>query len=228
MALIKLGAFVTEISGKIGGTIFSRSKGGTYAKNRVIPLNPQTTAQTLVRQAFGAIAQAWRNLTATQRSAFDAAANGYPYQNRLGESKVLSGSALHQQLNLNLNSINAANINSPLAPSTVEDGTITALSCESGGDISLTVLAVGGSTATDWSLEATPSVSNGVSNVSNKFRKIGVIPFASAGLPFDATTLYETVFGLPLVGSNVSFRIKPVNRLTGQSGVAYDKVTVVI
>lgn len=230
MALIKLGAFVTEISGKIGGTIFSRSKGGAYAKNRVIPTNPQTQAQQLVRQVFGAIAQAWRGLTGAQRLSWDAAVDDYPYQNRLGEQKTLSGVGLHQQLNLNLNSVGATLLNSPLSPALVNSASAIVLVMAAVGVSGQTidVTLADPSVDTDFSIEATESVSVGVTNTSNRFKRIGVLTAADAGSPFSIKTAYEAVFGSPLVGARINVRLKPVNKLTGQAGTASTQTTIVV
>ena len=52
MALIKTGPAVAVISGSVGGTVFSRNKGGAYMRNRSIPVNPQSAAQVVVRAAM--------------------------------------------------------------------------------------------------------------------------------------------------------------------------------
>src|SRR3990172_5110235 len=59
-ALIKMsGVGITEASGKLGGQVFTRNKGGAVLRNRVVGTNPQTVAQQAVRAIFGAISSAW-------------------------------------------------------------------------------------------------------------------------------------------------------------------------
>lgn len=227
-ALIKMGAFVTDISGKIGGTIFSRGRGGAYAKNKVIPLNPQTQAQQLVRQGFGALSAVWRGLLEIQRKAWDAATDDYPYQNRLGETKFLSGFGLHQQINLSLGTINKPRILIPLAPALVNAIASMVVVITAGGVKTINATKLGVSADTDWSVEATESVSPGVSNVSNRFKRIAVLTDADTGAAFDIDAAYTAVFGEPLVGSRVTIRLKPVNKNTGQSGVFSTQSTIVV
>ena len=92
MALIKLGALVSNISGSIGGTTFARNRGGAYIRNRTVPLNPQSPRQTLVRQVFGQLSNVWSTiLTATQRTAWELYASNVPLTNALGEDRNVSG-----------------------------------------------------------------------------------------------------------------------------------------
>ena len=109
MLLIKWsGIGITEARGRAGGTIFSKNKGGHYAKNFTNPNNPQSPAQQAVRGIFGDLSQAWRQLTQVQRDAWDEAAPTFPVINKLGEVIFLSGQGLHMQLNLNLEAVDQA------------------------------------------------------------------------------------------------------------------------
>lgn len=234
-ALIKLGAFIEDISGKVGGTIFSRNKGGAYAKNRVVPLNPQSSAQNLVRSKFASLSQNWKNLDEEQRAAWNAITSEYQYVNRLGEQKTLSGKALFQKLNENLLNIDEATIDNPLQP----EGTNGIISEED----SLSILQDAGGTELaefNWTLnvenpdgnsryviEATKPLSAGVSNPSGRFRKIDVVDETTATIGIGAGSNYVDKFGLPPIGSKVFVRIKPVNVDTGENGSWYSGSTIV-
>ncbi len=85
------GMGVVDGAGKIGGTVASKNKGGTYLKVKAIPANPRYSAQTIIRNTFGSAAQAWRELEENQRTAWNALAPTIPYNNRFGQSKILSG-----------------------------------------------------------------------------------------------------------------------------------------
>lgn len=103
MAKIKLSSVgITNISGKAGGSIYSRNRGGAYVKNFAVPTNPNTTFQQNVRNIFGGIAQAWRALTEEQRSSFNALAPLYTARDVFGDGLTYTGSQLHQKLNGNL------------------------------------------------------------------------------------------------------------------------------
>lgn len=92
MALIKLGGGVADIRGSIGGTVFSKNRYGSYARNRTIPVDPGSTAQTKIRAVMGQVRDAWFNtLTTAQRAAWATYAANVQVQNRLGESITLTG-----------------------------------------------------------------------------------------------------------------------------------------
>ena len=66
----------TELSGSMGGTIASSSRGGLgYFRVRRVPGNPRSPGQTIVRTILSAIAAAWAGtLTGPQRAAWEAIA----------------------------------------------------------------------------------------------------------------------------------------------------------
>lgn len=92
MALIKLGGGVADIRGSIGGTVFSKNRYGSYTRNRTIPVDPGSTAQTKIRATLGQVRDAWFNtLSAAQRAAWATYASNVQVLNRLGESITLTG-----------------------------------------------------------------------------------------------------------------------------------------
>lgn len=94
-----MSAIVADASGKVGGNVFSNNRGGSYVRSWKKPTNPNTPKQAAQRGIFGTVATQWRELTEGQRQTFLANADNYPYVNRLGETKVLTGAQLYQKLN---------------------------------------------------------------------------------------------------------------------------------
>lgn len=79
-------------SGSIGGTVWSRNRFGAYARNRSVPVNPNTDRQVAVRNLVKALTIAWANvLTQQQRDAWDEYAANVDWLNRLGQSVNLTG-----------------------------------------------------------------------------------------------------------------------------------------
>lgn len=70
MARIVGGSPMGELSGKMGGFVFSRNKSGPYIRQYVVPVNPNTLAQIGSRANFGTAAAAWHNLTNIQKMAW--------------------------------------------------------------------------------------------------------------------------------------------------------------
>jgi hypothetical protein len=91
MALIKTGGGIAEIRGSIGGTVFSRGRYGAIARNRSIPVQPNSIRQVDQRSLFASVVAAWAALTANQRSAWNALGAALAMVNRLGETMYLSG-----------------------------------------------------------------------------------------------------------------------------------------
>lgn len=91
MALIKFGAGVVQMAGKIAGTVFSRNRYGSYARAGTKPTNPNTERQSEVRAAIGLLNHYWQTtLNDAQRTAWGAYANNVPMVNRLGETQNFS------------------------------------------------------------------------------------------------------------------------------------------
>lgn len=99
MALIKLGAFITQISGKVGGQSFASGRGGSYIKN----IGSYTTKKTALTSSkltnFSFLAGQWKLLTQIQRDGWAESAKKFPYTNRLGELKEYSGYVLFIKFN---------------------------------------------------------------------------------------------------------------------------------
>jgi hypothetical protein len=73
MARILLSAIVTEIRGKIGGTVFQAGQGGFQAKRLVTPRDPQIHAQITNRNNFLAGINQWGTLTSTEMGSWNGA-----------------------------------------------------------------------------------------------------------------------------------------------------------
>lgn len=99
MALINPGVGASAISGKLGGQVFARNKGGAYVRNQGATINPQTPAQTAVRSAFGTLATRWQGLTDAERLAWKVYADNTPVPGRF-QPILLSGLSMYQKCNV--------------------------------------------------------------------------------------------------------------------------------
>lgn len=218
MAKIKLSALISEMRGKLNGSVFSRNRGGAYIRTKVTPLNPQTLAQTLVRSSFTAVSQSWKALTQGQRDAWDSSVNNFIGTDIFGDQKTPSGFNLFMGLNKNLLDVGAATLTLPPVPGSVQAFTSLDLAADTGGgSFDMTANAA---VAADTSIKvfATPGVSPGKSFVKSEFRQIGVLP-AAALAANDFSTEYIATFGLlASAGLKVFIKYVPVNTITGQTG----------
>jgi hypothetical protein len=80
------------MSGSAGGNTYSRNRFGAYMRNRTVPINPQSAAQSRARNAVGLLAQRWfSTLTAAQRAAWGTYADNVAMLNKLGEPIHITG-----------------------------------------------------------------------------------------------------------------------------------------
>lgn len=212
---------------KLNGTVFSKNRYGAYARTKVTPVNPQTADQTTVRSRFGNRSASWRGLTDEQRQSWIDGAAGFPVFDIFGNSKILSGQALYNKLNLNLAKIGAAAIATCPVAVAIPQHAITGLTAEVGGgqiivDFAPTPVPAGFALVTD----ATPLFGAGVSFVKNLFRQIQVSAAATA-TGVDVFGTWSAKFGALVAGQKISVRQYLVSTTTGQSGVASSAVTTV-
>lgn len=239
MALIKMSSIgITAISGKAGGSVYSRNRGGEYIKNFVMPTNTITQARQAVRAVFGTLASAWRALTQSDRNTWIEQAPNYLRTNAFGDKKQLQPNALFVGQNTNLLNAGLSQINQITAPQGT-NGIVSAgsSSFDLGGGSELWDfvfdLEMGNGvsgTANHYVLEATPPHSQSKRNVDNEYRVLAKTTDLSATAPSgtqitqsaffndasEAGGAYMAKFGNPVEGDVVSYRVKAINPATGE------------
>lgn len=93
MARIIYTALVDHIAGSIQGTTFQRNAYGYTIKGKPNMVKPNTSRQNRRKRSFSGASQAWRTLSDSDRSAWDAYANAFPIPSRKNPSAYLSGVA---------------------------------------------------------------------------------------------------------------------------------------
>lgn len=226
MALIKTSAVVGEVSGKVGGNVFARNKGGAYVRNYTKPINPGTPDQTLVRSLFSNANQDWRALTDAERTGWNQLAESRTFKNRLGDDIKLSGIALFIKASQNVKNANrnktgaipaiAAPPADVLAPPMPLDFNIAVDYVTS--VLAMTISAPGQpSTPTNnaFVLEATVGLPPSKINATLDFRYIKSFDGGDSWDGEDFTADYQAVFGDPPVGSFVHARAKAIDETNG-------------
>lgn len=89
MALFK--SIRGEMSGTIGGEVYSRNRGGTYIRAWARPTNPNSPAQQAVRTNLADVVVMWMGLTALQRASWETYGANVAMTNRLGDTVYLTG-----------------------------------------------------------------------------------------------------------------------------------------
>lgn len=213
MALVKFGGGVAGMSGKVGGTVFSRNTYGAIARNWTKPVFKATDKQLAVNAAFGAQSQAWRTLTDAQRVAWKGLASTVAFLNRLGESIYLSGQAMFNKLNQQLLSVGAAAIDD--APAyTIPSSPLTLAAVVSDVDFRISFTPTPVPAGVAFQVWATPQLSPGKEFVKNLFKLVRNLPAATA-TAVDVFAQYKAIYGTTIVGQVIYVQIRAVDVATG-------------
>lgn len=227
------GTGAVDIRGKIGGTVFSKSRSGPYIRNKVTPVNPRTSNQQTVRSILAFFSQAFRTLTAIQIAAWNEAANnGFTGHNIFGNTIRKTGHALFVSLNTNLNIIGVAQINSPpLQAGAKNMESISPVASNGGATLFLFGLNHAGTNTvpagTTLVVSGCAPVSAGISFVKSKMR---IFTTVAAAANTDTTNLwaaYIARFGTPPVGAKIFIGVNAVNLVTGETGIPLKESLVV-
>ena len=90
MARITGGGMIGELSGKLGGNVFARNRGGAYIRQYVMPIDPATLAQLNARNKFGESSSSYHALTPGQKAGWQNFANSV-FNPKTGRMGVPSG-----------------------------------------------------------------------------------------------------------------------------------------
>lgn len=213
---MQFGSIVVAGSGKIGGHVASRNRGGAYLRTKVTPVNPQSTAQLNVRARLTGRSQAWKGLTQAQRDAWNAAVSLYARTDIFGALKNPSGFNLYQRINNNLLTVGAAAIVSPAQPGAVATVNIVSLTAVVAGGVVTMTLSGAVPAGTAVKVFATSPQSQGISFVKSEYRLISTLPAATA-TPVVLTVPYATKFGAYVAGQKIFVAIEFINTATGQN-----------
>lgn len=224
---MQFGAIVVAGSGKIGGHVASRNKAGAYLRTKVTPVNPQTGYQLEVRERLAGLSQAWRDLTESQRQAWNAAVMDFSRTNVFGELKNPSGFNLYQRINNNLLTIGAASRTTPPQLQSPEaNGTMDLAADVSANSVTLTF-----DTALDLTTRAkifaTAQLSPGKSFVKNEYRLIQILTDADAS-PLNIFAAYTAKFGALSVGKKIYVKMVRVQDTSGIEGLPIEASTIVV
>jgi hypothetical protein len=91
MAVLKLSSLVAQISGKINGTIFAKTKYGQVAKNNSYSLPQNSQIQSVRQKQIQTVSSYWQQLSSSQKSDWEDETVNYPTTNKVGDIVFYSG-----------------------------------------------------------------------------------------------------------------------------------------
>ncbi len=230
MAKVLFGGGVAEIRRSLAGNTFSRNKGGSYMRQRVRPINPQTPDQIQKRENLSELAKAWgAELTQTQRDGWTAFAEINTIVDVLGQVLQLSGIQMYIRLNQRLLIAVQARIDdAPLNQDVTQLASPVATFDVGLGDKYEIAFSGTGPVTERLQAFATPQLSPGISFVKNRIRLIQANESVFTS-PITLLPKWQLKFGTdPVVGAKVVGFLRVLNTLNGATSVPIRADTIVI
>lgn len=229
MAVVKYGSIVTEIKGKIGGTVFQGGISGPVAGNKnhlsisnvTLGKQNRSTSSKIFNQhgTLAYIAGFWQQLTDLERAAWNAAAIGFPFKNKFGEMYTGSGYQVYMSLAINSLNMGQGLLSDPPIPSALAVAspyTIEPFTDPNTFEITTTV-----NPNSIIVIYATTPLSAGVAMRTSFLKAITKFD-EGASMPADLTAAYKAVYGHIPNHGNVWWRAIPVSLLDFRQGVPVD------
>lgn len=215
MALVSSGPAVGQISGSIGGTVFSRNRYGSYIRNRTKPVVSTTQEAQNAKARLGNISAQWQARTSTQRLAWQNWAQENPVVNRLGQSIVLTGHAAYVQINTRIEKAGGTILTDPpISPAPVPFTTLAITTDIGTGTFDVAFAATPlGATERLW-LTAAVVDSAGINYTKNKEKNITITALAQTS-PYTFDTDLSDRFGTLQVGQKVVVFAATFDEATG-------------
>lgn len=225
MAKIKYSALVSDMRNKLNGSVMSKNRYGSYVRNKVTPVNPQSSFQQNARQILGNLSSSFRELTASQIAAWNAKSKDFPFTDIFGDIRHLTGQTLFVKLNANLEKLALPRVSD--APDPVgfpqydilsgtaklnQNGSIAEVNFETGIE---DLDNLPGYTTVVY---ATRPMSKSISFVKNEFRFVGIGEPDLLG-SVSITTAWTNRFGTAKEDEVIHIKFALVSNATGQQGV---------
>lgn len=219
MAKYNPSALIGRISRSAGCTTFGHNRVGSYFRNRVMPTNPASTKQALVRGSLGTLASNWRGLTEVQRGDWTGLGLNMIRTDSLGITYDLTGEQAYIAINRNLFTyggayVTAAPVYSPPAALLTITPTATAGTPTLSVAYTATPLAAGVKLA----IFATRQLSAGIYFQPRGAYKQVLVTAAAAASPANILSAYTAIFGALVAGKKILLRAVPISS-TGVAGV---------
>lgn len=213
MALLKLGAFITQASGKVGGQSIVNGSQGTYLKNIGNISKVATPRQSVQRNITAEIMSTWRTLTDIERQTWIDQAGKWQFTNRVGEVKFYNAFQTFIYCNQGL-----AIINRPILKTAIPQSSVLNFlySITNSSNAQLTIQGFSLSSQQRFALWATPPLGTGIKNGRAYYRKIAVMLPGDFGAGYDFTNDYINYFGESRSNVYIEVAVQGVKVNSGQ------------
>lgn len=208
--------WIGQLSGRQGSTVATHTRYSSFFRNRIMPINPRTAAQTLVRDAMTSFAQNWKALTADERDAWAQLAQLVPGRNTQGVSIILSPSTFYVKFNLDRRTVGLARLDT--APPAVEvPPSMTALSATNsqiGPVMAVDPTVIDGTANNFLVVYATQPIGTGQAFLAKHDYRLLAAFAGNIATPIAIVSAYNAVFGIgwqTFTGMDIGYRVLGVS-----------------
>lgn len=217
MTLIKPGFGISALSGKLGGTIYSRNRGGMYAKAWASPVQPDSSDQTDKWAIWQEAADAYNSLSSENLDRWHTYAQQVTGSNRLGEPIRLTGQQVFWECftNASLNGFTPLTVPNASTNRPAISSVFGLIVGSDGSDLNIFFvnhtegIAPSGE-STRMLISAAPCQRATVRNVNNQFRLITTAP-GTGGLRNILTPYIDKFGSTAEIGWNAHVKIRVVD-----------------
>lgn len=228
MAIFKPGLAVGQISGRIGGSVFSHNRGGAYVRNGAIPVKVVSDKALLLKASTTAAVQAWSALSAASRLQWETYAKANPTVNRLGALITLTGQNCYVGLNSRLLYAGESAITVPPVDAAPSGIVISDFTVDSGtGTTELTFTPDPLGTGLRLWVRAACVMSGAKSNIQNLLTTV-LVGTAATQSPLDLESALINAFGTLITDAWYHLECRVFDKATGKlSNPAYTEAKCV-
>jgi len=215
MAKILLGGNVSQISGSVGGTVYSRNRYGAYERSRVHPTRVTSKPASDAKTILSGVSGAWAGLAEDYKAAWRQYAVNNPIMDRVGMRQALDGHAMFVKVNARLLAAKQDALTLPVMgemPGPISTAELTAHSVDSALSLAFGEAALTASQMLQvWGCVVD---SAGKSYVDNLLRCFFYSELEAAS-PVDLLDAWVARFGEMSAGEFIHLRLYVLDSLTG-------------
>lgn len=221
MAKITPGSIVSQVSGKLAGSVFLKGANKAVIRQRVTGTKkqPLTKFGTSISQTrFNSFARNWRSLTQAQRDTWTAAAPKFPTTDKLGQKVILTGMQLYTQLNCGRVFIGNSLLVTAPSPRAMPQIRITAVEIVAGGIFRITYGGAGLFINSALVVRASLPVSPGRMRIRPTELKFVLVATTNPGNPVSLAVLYpaRVISTAGKTGQKIFVQIQAVDSASGK------------
>lgn len=215
MAIFNPGPVVGQISGRIGGTVFSHNRGGAYIRNGAIPYAVYSQRALTAKSALSLSVRAWSNLTEAQRLSWQEYAKTITATNGLGKQISLTGQNCYVRSNARLIQALETPVDTPPTAPAPDGVAITSFAVDAGaGDTELVFAPTPLPAGHRMWIRACRTTSGAITNFQNLLTTVLITP-AAATSPVDLKPYLIDAFGALEAGMFYHVEIRVFSTATG-------------